>query len=541
MKRAVTLVEMIIAVAIVGLVGFGIISAEQALRKHNQSSLQNTTASINAKTILSHVVNKVNQAVGSPSDPGLLIGTPTSLCVRTDISPTWACYTVIAKSLYRCDLNAPAPCPNNPSNLLGESGTLESFSPSYDAPTNIFKIDIDVLDAGSPNFYHETANVSPAAINNQVSVPCVPNCTGKICGDDGCSGTCGACVTGTACNSAGNVCEPILPTCSDGVQNQSEENVDCGGPCSPCGGGTESCTDGIQNQDEIGVDCGGVVCLPCENTDPDACDGHEGEINICGDGNPCTNNHKCLAGGGCSPGLPVACDDGDACTADTCDPDAGGCVSTAIVCPDDGDVCNGGEYCDAALGCAHGGRTCDDANPCTADSCNSLTGCEYAPIANCMDCNGVVGGTAVLDCAGDCNGGAVLDCAGTCNGSAAPDCAGVCNGGAVVDCAGDCNGGAVLDCAGACNGSAAPDCAGVCNGGAVLDCAGDCNGSAVVDCAGDCNGSATLDCAGDCNGTAVVDCAGDCNGSAVVDCNGDCGGSATVDACGVCGGDGSSC
>ena len=48
------------------------------------------------------------------------------------------------------------------------------------------------------------------------------------------------------------------PTCFDGVQNQNETGVDCGGPCRPCG----NCSDGIQNWGELGVDCGGP-CPPC--------------------------------------------------------------------------------------------------------------------------------------------------------------------------------------------------------------------------------------------------------------------------------------
>jgi len=46
--------------------------------------------------------------------------------------------------------------------------------------------------------------------------------------------------------------------CSDGIQNQGEEGIDCGGPCKPC----PSCEDGIQNQGEEGIDCGGP-CKPC--------------------------------------------------------------------------------------------------------------------------------------------------------------------------------------------------------------------------------------------------------------------------------------
>ena len=51
------------------------------------------------------------------------------------------------------------------------------------------------------------------------------------------------------------------PTCSDGIQNQGETGIDCGGPnCAPC----HTCDDGIQNGLETGVDCGGPDCPPCE-------------------------------------------------------------------------------------------------------------------------------------------------------------------------------------------------------------------------------------------------------------------------------------
>ena len=50
------------------------------------------------------------------------------------------------------------------------------------------------------------------------------------------------------------------PTCSDGVQNQGETGIDCGGPCAAC----PTCNDGIQNQGETGIDCGG----PCNACPP---------------------------------------------------------------------------------------------------------------------------------------------------------------------------------------------------------------------------------------------------------------------------------
>lgn len=78
---------------------------------------------------------------------------------------------------------------------------------------------------------------------------CAPSCRDGIKnqGEEkvDCGGPCKACAKAT---------------CSDGKQNQDEEGIDCGGPCEACG----TCNDGIQNQDEEGIDCGGGcdVCPP---------------------------------------------------------------------------------------------------------------------------------------------------------------------------------------------------------------------------------------------------------------------------------------
>jgi len=57
---------------------------------------------------------------------------------------------------------------------------------------------------------------------------------------------------------------PICETCTDGIQNQDEEDIDCGGSmCDACLQ-EETCFDGIQNQDEEDIDCGGS-CPPCDD------------------------------------------------------------------------------------------------------------------------------------------------------------------------------------------------------------------------------------------------------------------------------------
>ncbi|MDP4999052.1 MAG: fibronectin type III domain-containing protein [Saprospiraceae bacterium] len=85
--------------------------------------------------------------------------------------------------------------------------------------------------------------------NNGIPEGQSPNCFDGIRnqGETGidCGGPCTACAT-----------------CFDGIQNQGETGVDCGGPCTPC----PTCFDGIQNQGEAGVDCGGP-CVPCPEVD----------------------------------------------------------------------------------------------------------------------------------------------------------------------------------------------------------------------------------------------------------------------------------
>src|SRR3989338_4703204 len=62
----------------------------------------------------------------------------------------------------------------------------------------------------------------------------------------------------------GSCNEPL--TCSDGIKNQEEEDIDCGGPnCDACI--HETCFDGIKNQDEEKIDCGGV-CGSCDICEP---------------------------------------------------------------------------------------------------------------------------------------------------------------------------------------------------------------------------------------------------------------------------------
>ena len=133
------------------------------------------------------------------------------------------------------------------------------------------------LDAGSGTC---PATPTPAATPTPTpTLPPTPTATPTGCLPNG-----GSCVANNQCCSLHcmfGVCQ--LPSCSDGIKNGNETDVDCGGTCPPCGtgqgcgvgadctsgvcsGGTcqaPSCSDGIKNGNETDVDCGGGTCPTC--------------------------------------------------------------------------------------------------------------------------------------------------------------------------------------------------------------------------------------------------------------------------------------
>jgi photosystem II stability/assembly factor-like uncharacterized protein len=76
---------------------------------------------------------------------------------------------------------------------------------------------------------------------------------------------------------------------------------------------------------------------------------------------------------------PGDCDDANPCTTDTCN-GAGQCVHTAV---SDGASCDDGKLCTVGNTCVAGAcgmpRLCDDGNACTADACDPATGACVAP------------------------------------------------------------------------------------------------------------------------------------------------------------------
>ena len=163
---------------------------------------------------------------------------------------------------------------------------------------------------------------------------------------------------------------PPPPTCEDGVQNQGESRIDCGGPCPPC------------------------TCL---------------SDSACDDQLFCTGVETCDALGHCIPGTPVNCHDGVDCTIDSCNDDIDSCDYIPDDTPcDNGLFCDGAEYCDTLLGCMDGDFPCPPDKLCRESD------------DRCVDC------LVDVDCADDdpCTGVEVCDADGMCVHVLSTDCNG---------------------------------------------------------------------------------------------------------------------
>ncbi len=379
---------------------------------------------------------------------------------------------------------------------------------------------------------------------------CQPDCAGKLCGDDGCGGSCGDCPDFGSCQPDGS-CAACVPAC-DGKACGDDS---CGGSCGDCLGDDEVCT--ADGQCEVCVpDCDGKTCGD---------DGCGGQCGTCeGDGAQCVEDTWCVVGCGgltyegcCSPlGNVYWCEDDELRGVD-CSQQGGG-------------------------GPGGGGQSCGWANNqgyywCGADgedpSGTFALACDFGPCE--PDCEGsVCGGDGCGGSCGTCEddelceSGACVVCEPDCEGKDCGDdgCGGQC--GTCSDeeqcvsgqCSEDGCGGVTFE--GCCDGNEAAWCEeGVLQGqscdngcgwvsqGGFYDCNGegsDPSGEHELACPGacapDCDGKSCGDdgCGGDCgsceDGVACSD-EGQCLGC-VPSCDGvECGDDGCGGICGICAGE----
>ncbi len=179
----------------------------------------------------------------------------------------------------------------------------------------------------------------------------------------------------------------------------------------PCDDGL-ACTKG-DACDALGQCLGTLACLgeslPCV---AGTCAANGQCVLVNQDGNSCDDGDGCTAQDHCSGGIclgtgTLSCDDANPCTNDSCDK-LNGCIHMAqpgLPC-EDGNLCSGSDICASGGLCAAGPTpTCSDGKPCTIDSCEAKIGCVFKVVADGGACD-----DGLLCTAGDvCMGG---QCAG---------------------------------------------------------------------------------------------------------------------------------
>ncbi len=343
------------------------------------------------------------------------------------------------------------------------------------------------------------------------------DCGGPVCGAEGkLCGTGKTCAKAADCQSdncdttVAHVCK--APTCIDGILNEGETDIDCGGPsCGGCVNGKKcvgdgdcisqgcsitsltcvpQCTDGRKDGVETDVDCGGAnTCPRCPNTEGCALDSDCGS-NACD-----AVSHTCVA---------------DQCTDHRTDG-----VETDIDC--------GGGTC----------ATCGFGKNCKVDGDCATAGCSVSSLTCVLQC--ADGSQDGLETDIDCGGGNCVACGAGSMCKVDSDCASVACQTTQLRCVTPCTDGHLdgsetdIDC----GGGTCP----TCTVGQKCLVDGDCANSACDNVTGQCVSNPCADQHVD-GAETDVDCGGGtCTGCAVgLKClvDGDCGSDACDNVTGQC-------
>lgn len=203
-----------------------------------------------------------------------------------------------------------------------------------------------------------------------------------------------ACTLDDVCKSGS--CDGVKAICDDGqlcTDDSCDPTVGCVNLANAvtCSDGDDctlddKCAEGKCKSGDLMV-CPGKECI-ISSCEKGKCVDDTSILNDvpCKDGNLCTTLAKCLDGK-CLQVSDKDCNDANVCTADSCDPTKG-CDNKALSSVDctDGNACTSGDICQSGVCIAGGPTSCDDQNLCTDDSCDQVKGCVFTPVPDDTSC-----------------------------------------------------------------------------------------------------------------------------------------------------------
>ena len=185
--------------------------------------------------------------------------------------------------------------------------------------------------------------------------------------------TTSVCIRGQCVSEISNVGGTCNDTLACTTNDKCSNSGVCTGTSLNCAQYSTQCS--VYSCSETG---GGCVADPIDDytrcqTSTDLCDGYE----YCMDG-------MCVAG------EPLSCTTNDVCLLASCDP-----VLGCVMSPRTNSICNDSNACTIGDTCGNDGLCypgngildCDDGNPCTYDSCDTVQGCLHTTLSSCTTCS----------------------------------------------------------------------------------------------------------------------------------------------------------
>jgi len=306
------------------------------------------------------------------------------------------------------------------------AGMVTSQIDDSDIPSNPNLCTPGACSNGTPGTTNAMAGTACGGTNicDGLGVCCAP----AVCGPNNCGSMpsgcntqlpCGICSEGLCGLAVLNVC-----SCADGLQNNGEQGVDCGGPCSTtCGGGTPC---------NMPSECSSNYCVDdvcCNELCDGVCEGCTDELNGVADGQclPVIDNSD--PDNNCTAAAPASCGMTGECVGGACEVHSGNvcAAATCVSATFTGDsICDGMGTCQAPPPTACGGPYLCNGNQCESCSDGIQNGNETD-----VDCGG---GGACADCTlgqtclvpSDCGTGLCVDdvCCNNACGSKCEHCNG---------------------------------------------------------------------------------------------------------------------
>ncbi len=251
---------------------------------------------------------------------------------------------------------------------------------------------------------------------------CQPDCEDKVCGNDGCGGSCGACEEGWDCNELSFECVEI--SCSECESFCQDGDMECNGEevshCVNVNADKPGCVE-CWLFDDISEPCpGGQTC----DSDVSACI-CSGGVAACGDECCDTVDYVCNAANEC---CEPQCE-GKECGSDNCGGSCGSC--------DDGLYCNDNACEEVCL------DTCNEKDKKSCTGANAYTICEQI-CDTCGEGEGIcLQSSDVINCGEneECQGGecvCIPDCSGkVCGSDGCEGSCGECDGDNFEKCSDD--------------------------------------------------------------------------------------------------------